>query len=327
MKFAKIVFWIAGIWGILVLTPLLFIYNLIGRQDPPPITHPAFYYGFVTCGLAWQVAFLVHCAGPGSLAPADYPFSSGKIWLRRSADCSFHPAPPSRQRSCARPGRRAVWRAFHNFISQDLVAVRLARFSLAVENDEASMGDLMHRRSFLKTTGVAGIATGFSSLLTVESQSSKANPSTHVATAARTATTTHPTIDSPNKILLKDYRPKSIYKIPVTEVAKAKFSIIDMHSHPYAKTAEEIAQWVRNMDEVGVDKTVIPTMATGNQFDEINRKYSKYPERFEMWCGFDFTGYDKPTFPATAVKELERCRKAGARGVGEIHDKGKGLRS
>lgn len=187
------------------------------------------------------------------------------------------------------------------------------------------MGDLMHRRSFLKTTGVAGIATGFSSLLTVESQSSKANPSTYVATAARTATTTHPTIDSPNKILLKDYRPKSIYKIPVTEVAKAKFSIIDMHSHPYAKTAEEIAQWVRNMDEVGVDKTVILTMATGNQFDEINRKYSKYPERFEMWCGFDFTGYDKPTFPATAIKELERCHSAGARGVGEIHDKGRSL--
>ena len=47
MKFAKIVFWIAGIWGVLVLTPLYFIFDLIGRKDPPPITHPAFYYGFV----------------------------------------------------------------------------------------------------------------------------------------------------------------------------------------------------------------------------------------------------------------------------------------
>lgn len=170
----------------------------------------------------------------------------------------------------------------------------------------------MHRRSFLKTTGAAGIAAGFSSLLAAESQSSKPNQSTHAATA------NYASPDSPNKILLKDYRPKSIYKIPVTEVAKAKFPIIDMHSHPYAKTAEEIAQWVRNMDEVGVAKTVILTMATGNEFDEINRKYSKYPERFEMWCGFDFTGYDKPTFPATAIKELERCHDAGARGVGEF---------
>jgi len=130
---------------------------------------------------------------------------------------------------------------------------------------------------------------------------------------------------SPETILLKDYRPKSIYKIPVTQIDKAKFPIIDMHSHPYAKTAKEIEEWVKNMDEVGVQKTVILTMATGAEFDEIYRKYSKYPERFEMWCGFDLTGYNKPGFGPAAVKELERCRQMGARGVGEIHDKGGGL--
>ena len=43
----------------LVLTPLYFMFDLIGRKDPPPITHPAFYYGFVGAGLAWQVAFLI----------------------------------------------------------------------------------------------------------------------------------------------------------------------------------------------------------------------------------------------------------------------------
>ncbi len=64
-------------------------------------------------------------------------------------------------------------------------------------------------------------------------------------------------LDSPETILLKDYRPKSIYKIPVTEIAKAKFPIIDMHSHPYAKTAGAIDEWVGNMDEVGVEKTII----------------------------------------------------------------------
>jgi hypothetical protein len=58
MKFAKIVFWIAGIWGFLVLTPLYFMFDLIGRNDPPPITHPGFFYGFVGIGLAWQVAFI-----------------------------------------------------------------------------------------------------------------------------------------------------------------------------------------------------------------------------------------------------------------------------
>ena len=69
MKFAKIVFWIAGIWGVLVLTPLYFMFNLIGRQDPPPITHPAFYYGFVGAGLAWQIAFLIVATNPARYRP------------------------------------------------------------------------------------------------------------------------------------------------------------------------------------------------------------------------------------------------------------------
>src|SRR3984957_6267749 len=131
--------------------------------------------------------------------------------------------------------------------------------------------------------------------------------------------------DSPEQILLKDYRPKSIYKIPVTEVAKAKYPIIDMHSHPYAKTSEQIAEWVGNMGRLGVERTIILTMATGADFDAINHNYSKYPDRFELWCGFDFTGYNQPGFGPAAVRELERCHNAGARGVGEIHDKGKGL--
>ena len=64
MKFAKVVFWIAAIWGILVITPLYFLYDTIGSKDPPPITHPGFYYGFAGCALAWQFAFLVIARDP-----------------------------------------------------------------------------------------------------------------------------------------------------------------------------------------------------------------------------------------------------------------------
>jgi hypothetical protein len=69
MKFAKIIFWIAGTWGVLTLTPLYFMFNLIGRQDPPPITHPAFFYGFVGAGLAWQIAFFVIATDPERYRP------------------------------------------------------------------------------------------------------------------------------------------------------------------------------------------------------------------------------------------------------------------
>ncbi len=69
MKFAKIIFWAASIWGMLVLTPLYFMFNIIGTQDPPPITHPAFYYGFIGAALAWQVAFMIIATDPVRFRP------------------------------------------------------------------------------------------------------------------------------------------------------------------------------------------------------------------------------------------------------------------
>ena len=69
MKFAKIVFWVAGVWGLLTLTPLYFIYDAIGRKDPPPITHPAFYFGFAGVALAWQFAFFVIGSDPLRFRP------------------------------------------------------------------------------------------------------------------------------------------------------------------------------------------------------------------------------------------------------------------
>lgn len=73
MKFAKVVFGVAGIWGLLVITPLYFLFDLIGRNDPPAITHPGFYYGFAGLGLAWQIAFLFIARDPVRLRPMMIP--------------------------------------------------------------------------------------------------------------------------------------------------------------------------------------------------------------------------------------------------------------
>ena len=130
---------------------------------------------------------------------------------------------------------------------------------------------------------------------------------------------------APEKLFLKDYRPKSIYKIPKTFIEKAKYPIIDLHSHPYPETPEQIAQWVRNMNELGIEKTIILSHEVGAKFDSIYADYAKYADRFEVWCGFDYSGYDQSGFGPAAVAELERCVKVGARGVGELGDKGRGL--
>jgi len=64
MRFAKIVFLFAGIYGLLILAPIYFLETAIGQRTPPPITHPEYFYGFLGTGLAWQVLFLVLSTDP-----------------------------------------------------------------------------------------------------------------------------------------------------------------------------------------------------------------------------------------------------------------------
>jgi hypothetical protein len=64
LKFARIVFWLAAISGFFTITPLYFMFDLIGEKDPPPITHPAFFYGFVGVALVWQITFAIIARDP-----------------------------------------------------------------------------------------------------------------------------------------------------------------------------------------------------------------------------------------------------------------------
>ena len=64
MTFARWVFGIAGVYGLLILTPMYFLEDRISRDQPPSITHPEYYYGFVGVAIAWQVAFLVISRDP-----------------------------------------------------------------------------------------------------------------------------------------------------------------------------------------------------------------------------------------------------------------------
>ena len=127
-----------------------------------------------------------------------------------------------------------------------------------------------------------------------------------------------------NDLKLKDYHPISIYKIPQTEIKKAKHPVIDVHAHDYVRTDAELDAWVRTMDESGIEKSIILTYSTGKRFDSLVDRYARYKNRFDLWCGFDYTGLDQAGWQKRAIEELERCYKKGAKGVGELGDKGLG---
>jgi predicted TIM-barrel fold metal-dependent hydrolase len=82
------------------------------------------------------------------------------------------------------------------------------------------------------------------------------------------------------------------------------------------------------MDQANVERMIVLTgMGDPARFGDTRRLYEKYPGRFDLWCGFDFRNANEPGFGAAAVKALEECHKLGAKGVGEISDKGWGFRS
>lgn len=134
-----------------------------------------------------------------------------------------------------------------------------------------------------------------------------------------------------DQILLKDYAPISSVKVPETFVPKARYPVIDVHLHNYPErsegnASENLSEWIRVMDEVGIETSVLLTGATGEEFDRLVEMYLKpYPGRFQLYCGLESTGIDKPDYPERAVAELERCYEQGARGVGEVTNKGLGV--
>ena len=73
MIFARRVFLIAAVYGIIVLLPQYFLEDRTGRDFPPAITHAEYYYGFIGIALAWQVVFLIISRDPHRYRPIMIP--------------------------------------------------------------------------------------------------------------------------------------------------------------------------------------------------------------------------------------------------------------
>ena len=79
MRFAKFTFIGAGIWGIVVLTPLYWLFDVTGRLYSPPTDYPQFFYGFLSVAMAWQIAFLLIGSNPARFRPMMIPSIGEKL--------------------------------------------------------------------------------------------------------------------------------------------------------------------------------------------------------------------------------------------------------
>lgn len=91
-----------------------------------------------------------------------------------------------------------------------------------------------------------------------------------------------------DSLLLKDYKPGSIFVIPETVVLKARYPAIVMHMHaPRGGNLDSIAlAQLKNMDEAGVKKTIL-FCGTGKTFDKLLQSMENF--RTVLNSGVDLT--------------------------------------
>lgn len=133
-------------------------------------------------------------------------------------------------------------------------------------------------------------------------------------------------------LLLKDFEPKAMVHLPVHEVPRARFAVIDIHNHVNDAAGvhgDEIpaAEVVRRMDQANVRQIVILTGMWGAKLQGVIDKMAKpYPGRFIVFAQMDWTRIDDPNFSSEMVAQLNDAVRRGARGLKILKDLGLGVR-
>ncbi|MBL8769901.1 MAG: hypothetical protein JNK30_00845 [Phenylobacterium sp.] len=78
MTFAKWVFTIGGVWGVLIIAPLFVLEGVLAGASGP-FSHPDTYYGFAASTLMWQFGYLVIGRDPARYRPFMLLGAGGKV--------------------------------------------------------------------------------------------------------------------------------------------------------------------------------------------------------------------------------------------------------
>jgi hypothetical protein len=70
LAFARWTFRLAAAYGVLTLAPMYWLEARFATDNPPALTHPEFFYGFLAVALAWQALFWIIGRDPVRYRPA-----------------------------------------------------------------------------------------------------------------------------------------------------------------------------------------------------------------------------------------------------------------
>jgi predicted TIM-barrel fold metal-dependent hydrolase len=125
-------------------------------------------------------------------------------------------------------------------------------------------------------------------------------------------------------LLLRDFRPEQMVKLPTQEVGRAAYPVVDVHNHLGRWHAKGEPAWsVADVDELlGVmDDCNVAAIVNldGGWDDELELNLDRYdrahPGRFATFARLDWSMCTEPGWPKRMVDSIEDSARRGARGV------------
>ena len=131
-------------------------------------------------------------------------------------------------------------------------------------------------------------------------------------------------------LLLKDFHPQPMLHVPVHQVDRAKFPVIDVHTHTNDAMGigdqVDPAKLVAMMDRDNIKTIVILTGLWGDKLQSVLDKMVKpYPGRFVVFTQLDWSKIDDPNFSELMVKQIDDSVRRGARGLKVLKQLGLGV--
>ncbi len=137
--------------------------------------------------------------------------------------------------------------------------------------------------------------------------------------------------DSKKTILLKDFHPEPTLHAAVHEIQRAKFPVIDVHTHTNAAAGigdrVDPKEMVARMDRLNIKTIVILTGMWGDKLQTIIDDMVKpYPGRFVVFTQLDWSKINDPNFSQLMVRQIDDSVARGARGLKVLKELGLGVR-
>ncbi|HVF27140.1 MAG TPA: hypothetical protein VM943_02795, partial [Pyrinomonadaceae bacterium] len=129
---------------------------------------------------------------------------------------------------------------------------------------------------------------------------------------------------TPPKLPLEDYVPKSMLHVPETKLARARFPVIDFHTHlswtprtgdkpQFNATREQV---LAIMNRRNVRTMVNLTGGYGPVLDENVRYWQKpSPDRFVVFTEPWFSKFAESNYPKFQADQIARAKEVGAKGL------------